>query len=89
LKISINDILIITRDNNDRGQKLSYTIKGGTKTLTGDMEGAMTQQRVYINVAKEFKGMDISKLNVLVKDQNGKTIYEGDIPLVKVDNLIK
>uniref|UniRef100_S0DF76 Uncharacterized protein n=1 Tax=termite gut metagenome TaxID=433724 RepID=S0DF76_9ZZZZ len=71
------------------GQRLNYTVTGGTKTLTGDMEGAMAQQRAYINIAGEFKGMNISKLSVLVKDQNDRTIYEGDIPFVTVDNLTK
>uniref|UniRef100_S0DES6 Uncharacterized protein n=1 Tax=termite gut metagenome TaxID=433724 RepID=S0DES6_9ZZZZ len=89
LKVSQDDILIITRENNDRGQRLNYTVTGGTKTLTGDMEGAMAQQRAYINIAGEFKGMNISKLSVLVKDQNDRTIYEGDIPFVTVDNLTK
>src|SRR5690606_22592689 len=65
LKISINDILIITRDNNDRGQRLSYTITGGDKTLSGEMEGAMTRQRVFINIAEQFKGKDLSKINIL------------------------
>jgi len=89
LKISINDILIITRDNNDRGQRLSYTITGGDKTLSGEMEGAMTRQRVFINIAEQFKGKDLSKINILIKDQNEKVIYDGEMPLVKVDNLIK
>lgn len=89
LKISINDILVITRDNNVRAQRLSYTITGGSKSLSGDMEGAMARQRVFISVANEFKGMDISKLHILIKDQNGTIIHEGDMPLVKVDNAIK
>lgn len=89
LKISKNDIFSVTRENNDRGQRLSYTITGGSKTLTGDMEGAMTSQRAFVNFAQEFKGMDISKISILVEDQNGMVIYEGEMPLVKVDNLIK
>jgi len=89
LKISRDDILIITRDNNDRGQRLSYTVTGGSKTLTGEMEGAMTRQRAFINIASEFKGMDISTIKVVINDQNERIIYEGDIPLVAVDNLVK
>lgn len=89
LKISINDILIITRDNNDRGQRLSYTITGGDKTISGELEGAMTRQRAFINIAEQFKGKDLSKINVLIKDQNEKVIYDGEMPLVEVDNLIK
>lgn len=89
LKISINDILVITRDNNSRGQRLSYTITGGDKTLSGEMDGAMSRQRAFVNIAEEFKGMNISKIGILIKDQNEIVIYEGDIPLVKVDNPIK
>lgn len=89
MKISKNDVLIITRENNDRGQRLSYTITGGSKVLTGDLEGAMTRQRAFVNIVGEFGGMDIQKINMLIKDQNGKTIYSGDIPLVEVDNLTK
>lgn len=87
LKISINDILIITRENNNRGQRLSYTITGGDKTLSGEMEGAMTRQRAFINIAKEFEGMDIPAIAIVIKDQNESVIYNGNIPLVKVDNL--
>ncbi|MDR3217517.1 MAG: hypothetical protein LBU22_00815 [Dysgonamonadaceae bacterium] len=89
IKVSINDILTITRENNDRGQRLFYTITGGSKTLSGDLEGAMTSQRVMINLAKEFKGINVSKLTVLIKDQNNKSIYDGDITLMKVDNPTK
>lgn len=87
LKISINDILIITRENNNRGQRLSYTITGGDKTLSGEMEGAMTRQRAFINIATEFEGMDIPAIAIVIKDQNESVIYNGNIPLVKVDNL--
>lgn len=89
LKISINDILVITRDNNTRGQRLSYTLKGGNKTLTGNLEGTMARQRAIINVLKEFKGMDISQLHLSVKDQNASVIFDGDVPLIKVDKAIK
>jgi hypothetical protein len=89
MKISKYDILIITRENNDRGQRLFYKITGGSKVLEGELEGAMTRQRAFINIAAEFKDTDISKINLLVNDQNGRTIYEGDIPFVTVDNLIK
>lgn len=89
LKVSINDILAITRENNNRGQRLSYTLTGGEKTVSGEMEGAMSSQRVFINLAKEFKGTGISKIHILIKDQHETVIYEGDMPLVKVDNLTK
>jgi len=86
IKISLSDILVITRDNNLRGQHLTYTITGGSKILNGEMEGSMARQRAFINVAGAFKGMDISKLHILIKDQNGTNIYNEDLPLLKVDN---
>ena len=89
LKVSKNDILTITRLNNDRGQTLSYVITGGSKTLSGNMEGGMSSQRVTINLASELKGINISKLTVLIKDQNNKIIYDGDIALMNVDNPTK
>ncbi|MCL1932321.1 MAG: hypothetical protein FWF53_00695 [Candidatus Azobacteroides sp.] len=89
LKVSQNDILTITRLNNDRGQILSYTIIGGSKTLSGNMEGSMSSQRVIINLASELKGINASKLTVVIKDQNNKVIYDGDIALMSVDNPTK
>lgn len=87
LKVSIHDILVITRDNNLRGQRLSYTIVGGGKSISGDMEGAMTRQRAYIQLAREFGGLNIGSLRVSIKDQNGTAIYDQDMPLMTVDNL--
>lgn len=89
IKISLNDILILTRDNNIKGQRLSYAITGGDKTLTGDFEGGMARQRVFINIADEFKGKNFTKLHILVKDQNDKVVYDGDVSLVQEDKLIK
>lgn len=88
-KVSFNDILIISRQNNDRNQRISYTLTGGGKVITGELSGdkPMTLQRTFIYIAKEFKDMDISKVSLLVKDQYDTEIYKGDIPLVKVDNL--
>ncbi len=89
LKVSLSDIWTITRENNNRGQRLDYTITGGAKTLSGEMEGTMARQRVFINLAKEFKGMQIDKLHVLIKDQNGTTIHDGDISLANIDKPAK
>lgn len=89
LKASKKDILTLTRENNVKGQLLNYTIVGGNKTLAGEMPGTAARKRVLINLGKEFKDMDISKLSVTVKDQNDTMIYDGELPLVKVDNPIK
>ena len=89
MKVSMEDIMIINRDNNDNGQELSYTITGGGKTITGRMEGAKSQQRAYIDLAAEFKSTGATTLNVKVTDNRNNTIYEGDIPLVTVDKPTK
>lgn len=89
LKVSINDILIITRDNNDRGQRLSYVITGGAKTITGDLDGSMTKQQTFIYIAKEFKDSGADKLHINIKDQRGSIIYDADMPLVQVDKPAK
>ena len=56
LKLSIHDILVITRDNNLRGQRLSYTIIGASKTLPGDWEGALTRKRPLARVPRVLNG---------------------------------
>lgn len=89
LKISINDILVITRENNAKGQMLSYSITGGSKTINGTLKGNMASQRAFVNIASEFAGMSISKISVKITDQNETVIYEGDTPLEQVDNLKK
>lgn len=87
MKISKNDILVITRDNNNKGQKLSYEITGGSTVIEGELEGGMSRQRAFINIGKEFGKESLSKIDVVIKDQNEKVIYQGEMPLLKVDNL--
>lgn len=89
LKVSKNDILSITRENNNKGQQLSYTITAGSKIIKGNLEGGMARQRVYINLGKELSGVDASKMHILVEDQRGNMIHDEDMPLEKVDNLTK
>jgi len=89
LKISARDVLVITRDNNIRGQRLSYTITGGSKTISGNLEGNMARQRAYINIQKEFSGQTIDKIHLLIKDQNGVAIYNQDMALMKEDDLLQ
>jgi hypothetical protein len=88
MKISQKDILIITREYNNRNQLLSYAITGGGKTITGDFDGGTTprtMQRAYINLVEEFKGQTLEKIHVLIKDNNDAEIFNGDIPLEKTD----
>jgi len=88
LKVSVDDILVITRTNNDRGQRLTYTLVGGAKTVTAPMDGAMTQQRAFVNL-QQFRAENVKSLRLTVKDQNDRTIYEGDVPLATFDKPVK
>jgi hypothetical protein len=85
IKISLKDILVITRLHNTAGQKVSYSIQGGTKTITGTFTGGMDTQSAYISLVSSFAGMDISKLSVTLTDQKNKILFQGDLPLVKLD----
>ncbi|MDL2212448.1 hypothetical protein LJC72_08945 [Bacteroides sp. OttesenSCG-928-D19] len=89
LKVSINDVLILTRENNTKGQVLSYKVTGGSKVISGQFEGNMARQRAFVNIAGEFAGTGISKIAIVITDQNETVIYQGDIPLVEVDKLNK
>jgi hypothetical protein len=85
MTISVKDFLVITRQFNTVGQKLTYTLKGGEKTITGSFTGGMDSQKAYINLIGNYGSMDISKLTLTITDQKAKVIFAGDIPLVKVD----
>lgn len=89
LKVSKNDILTLTRENNVRNQSLYYTITGGGKTLTGEIPGPTNRKRISFNLGKEFKEDNISKLHVTVKDQNNTSIYDNEVLIIKVDNPTK
>ncbi|NJO89297.1 MAG: hypothetical protein HC831_10315 [Chloroflexia bacterium] len=54
LKLSVKDFLVIKRQYNTPGQKLSYPITGGNKTITGDFVGNMDLQQGFININGEF-----------------------------------
>lgn len=85
MKISVKDILVITRTNNSVGQKLKYSVTGGDQTITGDFTGNMESQVAYINLIGSFGQLDIDKIVVTIKDQKDNVIFEGDIPLVNAD----
>lgn len=85
MKISVKDFLIISRQYNSPGQKLKYTVTGGTNTISGDFTGNMDLQKAHINLISNFGNMDINKLTVTITDLSDAIIFEGDIPLVKID----
>lgn len=89
IRASKQDIFTITREHNDRGQRLFYKIVAANKTLNGELQGAMASQSISIDFLKELKDVQADKIEVLISDQNGREIYKGDISLVKPDQLTK
>lgn len=85
MKLSVKDLLVITRQFNSVGQKLNYTIVGGNKTISGEFTGNMESQKAFINMLGEFGDTDIVKISVTIKDQLNNMIFEGDLPLIKMD----
>lgn len=85
MKVSVRDFLIITRLYNSPGQKLKYSVTGGSVILTGEFTGNMESQKAFINLLSNFGSLDIAKLSVVISDQKDDIIFEGDIPLVKID----
>ncbi|WP_029906352.1 hypothetical protein [Prevotella sp. 10(H)] len=89
IKVSLDDIFILSRQYNEKGQQLSYKITGGDKVIEGDLVGNRDLQRAFIDMKKEFGGKNITNIHVLVSDERDRIIFNESIPLVKVDNLIK
>lgn len=86
MKVSVKDFLIIQRQFNSPGQKLKYSVTGGDITINGDFTGNMDIQKAFINLIGNFgNNRELTKLAVTIKDQQDHTIFEGDIPLVKID----
>jgi hypothetical protein len=82
-KISRKDILVIIRSNNESYvTSLSYTITAGTAVLTGSFEGKSAEMSAYIDLATGLKGLNPEKINVVVKDNTGRTVTNTDITLV-------
>lgn len=88
-KFSQYDILTLVRTNNEKNSKgLEYTLTAGSKAITGEFTGNLTEMKAYINLLSQLKGVEgITKINLEVKDKNGKEIIKTDIPLVPVSEL--
>jgi len=83
-KISQRDILCIFRRNNEKGATLKYEITAGSKTITGDFAGTITEFVAYIDLATELKNEGkLEKIHVLIKNSRDKVISDLDIPLVQ------
>ncbi|MFT3740624.1 MAG: hypothetical protein QM786_17885 [Breznakibacter sp.] len=87
LKISQKDILGISRTNNERGvTKLVYTITAGAKTIHGEFSGARSEIKGFVNLVTELQGLTgLTKINIVIKDNNDREIADTDIPLVPLD----
>lgn len=84
MKISQNDILGIIRNYNERGvNTLTYTITAGPKVVTGSFTGSSSEIKGFIDLSTHLSGVtNLTKINVLVKDNKDRTITNTDIPLV-------
>lgn len=87
LQISQKDFLGIIRKNNEVGvNKLIYTISAGTKIISGEFSGGVSEIKGFINLVSELKGIEnLTEIHVLVKDNKGTTISDTTIPLKKLD----
>ncbi len=88
-KFSQKDIFIIKRLFNESNvSKLTYTIKAGDKTLTGDFKGVKADMRAYIDLLTGLAGSpSLDKIHIVVKDNNNREILNTDISLVQLSEL--
>jgi len=83
-KLSQKDLLCIVRTYNEAGvNKLFYKVTAGTKVIEGNFEGTRDQMTAYINLVNELKGITgLTKINVVITDNKGRTIADKDIQLI-------
>lgn len=89
-KFTIYDILTLIRINNEASSKgLEYTITAGDKVISGDFAGSKTEMKAYINLLNELEGVSttIEKITLSVKDKNGASIVQTDIPLIPISEV--
>ncbi len=87
-KISKKDILVITRTNNEPNvTSLEYTITAGDIIISGEFEGNSAKMMAYIDLVTPLKDVsDLEKINVVIKDNNDRTITDMDINLIQLNN---
>jgi hypothetical protein len=82
-KISRKDIMIIIRSNNEPDvTSLTYTVTAGITVLTGSFEWNKTDLIAYIDLVTALKGQNPEKINVVIKDNNGRTVTDTDLTLI-------
>jgi hypothetical protein len=84
-KISQKDIMIIKRTNNEEGvTTLYYKITAGTVEITGEFEGNADDMTAYIDLVTPLKDITgVEKINVVITDNNNRTIIDSDISLIQ------
>ncbi|WP_194765650.1 hypothetical protein [Tamlana sp. I1] len=87
LQISKKDFLGISRIYNEVGTtKLIYTITAGSKVITGEFSGGVSEIKGFVDLPTALQGMNnINDIHVLVKDNKDRTISETTIPLKTLD----
>jgi len=86
LQLSKKDFLGIIRKNNETGvNKLIYTITAGSVVLTGEFTGTVSEIKGFVNLVTPLQNVNVSEIHALIKDNNGRTISDTNIPLKTVD----
>jgi hypothetical protein len=87
-KISKKDILVITRKNNETDvTALHYTVTAGDVMIEGDFEGSNLTMTAYIDLVTPLKSApNLEKINVVIKDNNNRTVTDTDINLIQLNN---
>jgi hypothetical protein len=87
-KISKKDLLIIKRKRNEVGvTNLYYTITAGTTEITGEFEGTASEMTAYIDLVTPLKDVaDLEKINLVITDNNDRTVTDTDIYLIQLTN---
>lgn len=87
LKISHQDLLGITRVNNELGiNRLDYTITADDLIIEGQFEGNTVRITGFIDLVTPLKDKpELQSIHLLVKDNNGTVVHESEIPLITED----
>jgi len=85
-QISKKDFLGIIRTNNETNvNKLTYTVTAGSKVITGEFSGTVSEIKGFVNLVSELNGVDVTEIHVVVKDNNDRVISDSILPLKTLD----
>lgn len=87
-KVSALDIITLIRQYNEKSAGvLTYSIKTGSKTITGTMDGTRDKRQGTINLIKELTGVTADKLHVTIVTAKNVVVVDTDIPLIPLSEI--